>query len=348
MSVACQTNALTLLEKAQEKLLKKSRLEAAMDSVGLKHVTRDTVDQLCLKITTSWPRTGRGIPSETGAKRPQNADAPDTQEQKTSRTGEAVDDAPSNELVLDGESEAEGAKGSVDTSAPRHMQSKVSVSSGGGGSALSALSSFSAAISALSAGASAALSVFSPRGEIHSHETGVKRALQADAPATQEQKRSKTEGAVDDAPSTDVGLEQSGGESTGSAAQVLPYVSGAGRDGAAAAASASASASKEAGSGAGTASSGETGRGDGAFSWQLLADVLCAALPTKVAMRDLVQAVKAKNEAFKSVQLSSKADGAYSNTQIAERIAECKPDQVTDGEGLLSWLIKVRAVVACA
>ena len=67
-------------------------------------------------------------------------------------------------------------------------------------------------------------------------------------------------------------------------------------------------------------------------------------------MKDLVQAVKAKRkEAFKSVQLSSKADGgAYSLTQIAERIAECKPDQVTNAEGLLSWLIKVRAVVTCA
>jgi hypothetical protein len=95
--------------------------------------------------------------------------------------------------------------------------------------------------------------------------------------------------------------------------------------------------------------SGTAATGDGAFSSQLLADVLCAALPTKVAMKDLVQAVKAKRkEAFKSVQLSSKADGLYSNTQIAERIAECKPDQVTDAEGLLSWLIKVRAVVTCA
>ncbi len=225
------------MEEAQENKteLKKSHLEAAMDSVGLKHVTRDTVDELCLKITTSWPRTGRGIPSETGAKRLPTADAPDSQEQKRSKTGGAVDDAPSNA----------------------------------------------------------------------------------------------------------VGLEQSGGESNSAAAQVLPHVSGAGGDGAAAA-SASASASEEAVPGAGTASSGETARGDGAFSSELLADVLCAALPTKVAMKDLVQAVKAKSEAFKSVQLSSKADGAYSNTQIAERIAECKPDQVTDAEGLLSWLIKVR------
>ena len=84
------------------------------------------------------------------------------------------------------------------------------------------------------------------------------------------------------------------------------------------------------------------------ISSQLLADVLFSALPIKVVMRDFVQTVKAKNEAFKSVQLYSKADGSYSNTQIAERIAECKPDQGMDAEGLLSWLIKVRAVVACA
>ncbi len=96
--------------------------------------------------------------------------------------------------------------------------------------------------------------------------------------------------------------------------------------------------------------SGTAATGDGAFSSQLLADVLCAALPTKVAMKDLLQAVKAKRkEAFKSVQLSSKADGGtYSNIEIAKRIAECKPDQVTDAEGLLSWLIKVRAVATCA
>ncbi len=56
-----------------------------MDSVGLKHVTRDTADQLCLKITTNWPHSSRVIPSQTGAKRPQIADAPDTQERKTRR-----------------------------------------------------------------------------------------------------------------------------------------------------------------------------------------------------------------------------------------------------------------------
>ena len=153
-------------------------------------------------------------------------------------------------------------------------------------------------------------------------QTGAKRPQDADAPATQEQKKSKKGEAVGDAPLDAVGLEQSDGESTGTAAQGLPNIS-----------------------------AGETAAatGDGAFSSELLADVLCAALPTKVAMKDLVQAMKAKRiQAFKSVQLSSKADGGtYSNIEIAKRIAECKPDQVTNAEGLLSWIIKVRAVVTC-
>jgi hypothetical protein len=181
-----------------------------------------------------------------------------------------------------------------------------------------------------------------------SHETGsgVARAPAADAPTNKKQ-QNNAEGAAGDAPSNAVGLEQSGGESTSAAAQVLPHFSEEG-DGAAVV-PVSVSATDERGLGAGTAFSGEAARGDGAFSSELLADVLCAALPTKVAMRDLVQAVKAKRkEVFKSVQLSSKADGPYSSTQIAESIAECKPDQVTDAQGLLSCLIKVRDVVTCA
>jgi hypothetical protein len=92
-----------LLEKVQqEKFLKKSHLETAMDSVGLKHVTRDTVDDICKKITTSWPRTRREIkPSQTSAKRLQTADAADTQEKKKSKAGGAVADAPSNAVGLE-------------------------------------------------------------------------------------------------------------------------------------------------------------------------------------------------------------------------------------------------------
>jgi hypothetical protein len=148
--------------------------------------------------------------------------------------------------------------------------------------------------------------------------SGVARAPAADASTNKEQ-QNKAEGAAGDAPSDAVALEQSGGESTSAAAQDLPHISAA------------------------------AATGYGAFSSELLADVLCAALPTKVAMKDLVQAMKAKRiQAFKSVQLSSKADGGtYSNIEIAKRITECKPDQVTNAEGLLSWIIKVRAVVTC-
>jgi hypothetical protein len=101
-------------EKAQEKLLKKSHLE-----------------------DTNWPHNSRVIPSQTGAKRPQIADALDTQERKASRTGEAVDDVPSNELVVDDESEAEGegAESLVDDAVPRHTQKPASMSLEGGGSA---------------------------------------------------------------------------------------------------------------------------------------------------------------------------------------------------------------------
>jgi hypothetical protein len=80
-----QTNALMLLEKAQEELLEKYHLETAMDSVGLKHVRRDTVDHLCQKITTCWPRTRREIPSQTGVKRLQAVDAHDSQKQKKNK-----------------------------------------------------------------------------------------------------------------------------------------------------------------------------------------------------------------------------------------------------------------------
>ena len=93
-----------LLEKAQEKLLKKSHLETAMDSLGLKHVTRDTVDDLCKKITASWPRTRREILLNKAVKRSQTSQAADAQDTQ--------------------------------------LQTEASVSSGGGGSALLALSSF--------------------------------------------------------------------------------------------------------------------------------------------------------------------------------------------------------------
>ena len=80
------------------------------------------------------------------------------------------------------------------------------------------------------------------------------------------------------------------------------------------------------------------------FSSEHLAHVLCAALHTKVAMKVLVRDVKAKGDAFRMVQQSSQADGAYTNMQIAETIAKCRPAQVSNASELLSWLVKVRHV----
>ena len=99
-------------------------------------------------------------------------------------------------------------------------------------------------------------------------------------------------------------------------------------------------ASPEAGASA-AASPGRTERtgGVGSFGPEHLADALAAAFSTKREMRDFVSALKDKDvEAFKTVQLSSKADGNYSNRQIATRIAGCRPGQATTAEGLLAWL----------
>ena len=71
-------------------------------------------------------------------------------------------------------------------------------------------------------------------------------------------------------------------------------------------------------------------------------------LHTKVAMKVLVRDVKAKGDAFRMVQQSSQADGAYTNMQIAETIAKCRPAQVSNASELLSWLVKVCHVsLAC-
>jgi hypothetical protein len=79
-----------------------------------------------------------------------------------------------------------------------------------------------------------------------------------------------------------------------------------------------------------------------------LAHVLCAAFHTKVAMKALVRGVKATGDAFRMVQQSSQADGSYTNMQIAETIAKCRPTQVSNASELLSWLVKVRHVsLAC-
>ena len=76
------------------------------------------------------------------------------------------------------------------------------------------------------------------------------------------------------------------------------------------------------------------------FDCEHLAKVVSAALSTRVAMKDFVSALKAKNlEAFKSVQLSSKGV-AFSNEQIAARITACRPGQVKTSQELLTWLLQ--------
>ena len=87
--------------------------------------------------------------------------------------------------------------------------------------------------------------------------------------------------------------------------------------------------------------------GDVSFGSESLAEVLDAALPTKVAMKELVNALKAKDAAaFREVQLSSKSEGLYSSRQIADKVAGCKPGQVAGAAELLRWLIKVRSCLA--
>jgi hypothetical protein len=84
------------------------------------------------------------------------------------------------------------------------------------------------------------------------------------------------------------------------------------------------------------------------FSSEHLAHVLCAALHTKVAMKALVRDVRAKGDAFRMVQQSSQAEGSYTNMQIAETIAKCRPAHVSNASELLSWFLKVCCVsLAC-
>jgi len=70
-----------------------------------------------------------------------------------------------------------------------------------------------------------------------------------------------------------------------------------------------------------------------------LACVLNAAFVTLKDMKELVAYVKTKSTAFKVVQLSSQSDGAYTKVQLAERVAKCRPDGVTNANELLSWLM---------
>jgi len=78
------------------------------------------------------------------------------------------------------------------------------------------------------------------------------------------------------------------------------------------------------------------------FGSQHLAEVLYAAFRTKQAMQGLVINVKSKNEAFTGVTKSQRTNGKnifFSSMQMAESIAKCRPDGVSNAEELLSWIV---------
>lgn len=85
------------------------------------------------------------------------------------------------------------------------------------------------------------------------------------------------------------------------------------------------------------------------FSSQHLADLLCAAFPTKATMRELVRKLKAKDDAFQMVLLSCKSDGStrveYRKEQLAASISTCTPGDVEAAGELLQWLVKEKVLV---
>lgn len=88
--------------------------------------------------------------------------------------------------------------------------------------------------------------------------------------------------------------------------------------------------------------------GGGVFRDRHLGEVLCAAFATKKAMTEVLPFLKDKDKlAFRAVKASITTEGQQqqlSKEQIAQAIAECRPGEVRDAGGLLSWLIKVRNV----
>ena len=88
--------------------------------------------------------------------------------------------------------------------------------------------------------------------------------------------------------------------------------------------------------------------GGGVFRDRHLGDVLCAAFATRKAMTEVLSFLKDKDKpAFRAVKASITTEGQQqqlSKEQIAQAIAECRPGEVRDAGGLLSWLIKVRNV----
>ena len=85
----------------------------------------------------------------------------------------------------------------------------------------------------------------------------------------------------------------------------------------------------------------------GGFCDHHLADVLCNIFTTRTAITGLLSALKDKDKpAFRAVKASSTTEGRQQQLfkeQIAQAITECRPGEVADAGGLLSWLIKVHA-----
>ena len=102
--------------------------------------------------------------------------------------------------------------------------------------------------------------------------------------------------------------------------------------------------------GAGNDCSGGEGkhRGDGsgecATTGELhLADMLTAACPTLKSMKDFLRELQKKDNTFMKVKLSS-----CTSEQMALTIAKCRPDQVTNAEELVSWLMVSCMIVVLA
>jgi hypothetical protein len=84
--------------------------------------------------------------------------------------------------------------------------------------------------------------------------------------------------------------------------------------------------------------------GTGTFCSQHLAGVLNAAFSSREAMIRFVDGVKGKSDAFKDLTKSKRIDNksiSFSKMQMAESIAKCRPDGVSNAEELLCWLVKV-------
>ena len=93
---------------------------------------------------------------------------------------------------------------------------------------------------------------------------------------------------------------------------------------------------------------GEGHRGDGsgecATTGELhLADMLTAACPTLKSMKGFLRELQKKDNTFMKVKLSS-----CTSEQMALTIAKCRPDQVTNAEELVSWLMVSCMIVVLA